>query len=86
MVAAITVANTLVNSTFDYCNSIYCGLTKGKLRKLELIQNALADVVTGANKWTCDDRNHGHFFGEGVYHAITTMTLYLPISLTFSLL
>ena len=50
--AAIIIVNALVSSKLDYCNSLYCSVAKGKLRKLQLVQNALARVVTGASKWT----------------------------------
>jgi hypothetical protein len=45
---ASTVATALVHSKLDYCNSLYLGLPKVELHRLQHIQNALARVV--ANK------------------------------------
>ena len=41
-----------VSSRLDYCNSLYCGLVKGNIRKLQLIQHALSRMVTGTSEWT----------------------------------
>ena len=49
--AAITIANALVSSKLNNCNSLYCSAAK-EAKKLQLVQNALACVVTGASKWT----------------------------------
>jgi len=43
---AKTVACALVNSRFDYCNSVLHGTTESNIAKLQRAQNALARVVT----------------------------------------
>ena len=45
---AANIATALVQSKLDYCNSLYIGLPKTELNRLQNIQNALARVV--ANK------------------------------------
>ena len=50
---AANIATALVQSKLDYCNSLYIGLPKSQLNRLQNIQNALARVV--ANK-----RRHEH--------------------------
>jgi hypothetical protein len=42
---ASTIATALVHSKLDYCNSLYLGLPKTELGRLQLIQNALGRVV-----------------------------------------
>ena len=39
------IANALVSSRLDYCNSLYYGLPDSSLHKLQRVQNALARVV-----------------------------------------
>ena len=43
--AAISVANSIVSSRLDYCNSLLCNTTERNLNKLQRIQNALARVT-----------------------------------------
>ena len=43
--SAIVLANSLVSSRLDYCNSLYYGLPDSSLYKLQRVQNALARVV-----------------------------------------
>ena len=42
-----TVTHAMVTSRLDYCNSLYAGLPLGLIRKLQLVQNAVARVLTG---------------------------------------
>ena len=43
--SAIILANSLVSSKLDYCNSLYYGLPATSLDKLQRVQNSLARVV-----------------------------------------
>ena len=44
--AAAALANSLVSSKLDYCNSLYNGISQANLKKIQRIQNTLARVVT----------------------------------------
>ena len=44
--AATALANSLVSSKLDYCNSLYSGIPQANLNKLQRIQNSLARVIT----------------------------------------
>ena len=53
--AATALANSLVSSKLDYCNSLYNGISQVNLNKIQRIQNTLARVVTNTSKfeqWT----------------------------------
>jgi len=43
--SAVILANSLVSSRLDYCNSLFFGLPKSSLHRLQLVQNSLARVV-----------------------------------------
>ena len=43
---ATALANSLVSSKLDYCNSLYSGISQTNLNKLQRIQNSLARVIT----------------------------------------
>ena len=42
------LANSLVSSKLDYCNSLYNGISQANLNKIQRIQNTLARVVTNS--------------------------------------
>ena len=44
--AAITFANAIIHSRFDYCNSLLYGLPKHSLHSLQKVQNSFARIVT----------------------------------------
>ena len=44
--AATALANSLVSSKLDYCNSLYSGISQANLNKLQRTQNSLARVIT----------------------------------------
>ena len=43
--SAVLLANSLVSSKLDYCNSLYYGLPSNSLHRLQLVQNSLARAV-----------------------------------------
>jgi hypothetical protein len=51
--ALIPLANALVASRLDYCNSLYNGMAKSNVQKLQRIQNSIARAITKTRK-------HGH--------------------------
>ena len=49
---SVLLANALVSSRLDYCNSLFLSLTDFELRRLQLIQNSLCRVVTRSSKYS----------------------------------
>ena len=49
--AATALANSLVSSKLDYCNSLYNGISQANLNKIQRIQNTLARVITNTSKF-----------------------------------
>ena len=49
--AATALANSLVSSKLDYCNSLYSGISQSNLNKLQRIQNSLARVIKNTSKY-----------------------------------
>ena len=49
--AATALANSLVSSKLDYCNSLHSGKSQANLNKLQRIQNSLARVITNTSKY-----------------------------------
>ena len=47
---SVQLANALVSSRLDYCNSLFLSLTNFELRRLQLVQNSLCRVVTCSSK------------------------------------
>ncbi len=43
--SAIILANALVTTKLDYCNSLYYGLPNSSIHRLQLVQNSLARVI-----------------------------------------
>ena len=50
--AALMAANALVRSCFDYCNSLFRGLSALYLLKLQCVQNSLARIVANTTKYS----------------------------------
>ena len=50
--ASVLVANALVSSRLDYCNSIFRSLSKFNLRKLQCNQNSAARIVSNTSRYT----------------------------------
>ena len=44
------VIHAFISSRLDYCNSLYVGLDQRSLRRLQLVQNAAARLLTGTKK------------------------------------
>ena len=49
--AAKTLVHAFVSSRLDYCNCLLYGVSDGLLKKLQVVQNLAARVVTGAGKF-----------------------------------
>ena len=49
---SVLLANTLVSSRLDYCNSLFLSLTDFELRRLQLVQNSVCRVVTRSSKFS----------------------------------
>ena len=48
---SVVLANALVSSRLDYCNSLLLSLTDFELGRLQLVQNSLCRVVTRSPKY-----------------------------------
>ena len=48
---ATALANSLVSSKLDYCNSLYSGISQANLNKLQRIQHSLTRVITNTSKY-----------------------------------
>ena len=46
------VANTLLSSHLDYCNSLFHSLSSNNITRLQNIQNCLAHFVSGASRFS----------------------------------
>lgn len=44
------VIHAFITSRLDYCNSLYLGLPQASLRRLQLVQNAAARLLTGTRR------------------------------------
>ena len=49
---SLLVANALVSSPFDYCNSLFRSLFKFNLHKLQCVQNSAARIVSNTSRYT----------------------------------
>ena len=47
---AIILANSIIHSRLNYCNSLFCGLPEISIIKLQRVQNSLARVVCKASR------------------------------------
>ena len=50
--SSVLVANALVSSRLDYCNSLFRSLVKFNLHKLQCIQNSAARIVSDTSRYT----------------------------------
>ena len=55
---ATALANSLVSSKLDYCNSLNSGISQTNLNKLQRIQNSLARVITNTSKYQHHHTSH----------------------------
>ena len=44
------VIHAFITSRLDYCNSLYLGLPQSSLKRLQLVQNAAARLLTGTRR------------------------------------
>ena len=49
MLGLATVTHALVTSRLDYCNTLYVGLPLKMVRKLQLVKNSAAKLLTGSS-------------------------------------
>ena len=49
---SVMVANALVSSCLDYCNSLFCSLASKNITSFQNIQNCLARFVSGASRFS----------------------------------
>ena len=49
---AVMVANALVSSRLDYCNSVFRSLTQREWNRLQCIQNSLARIVSNTTRFS----------------------------------
>ena len=63
MDTSVVIANALVSSRLDYCNSLFRSLSSRNTTRLQYVQNALARFVTGASKYTHITSTLGHSIG-----------------------
>ena len=47
---AVLLANSLVSAKLDFCSSLYSGISKSLIQRLQLVQNSLARVVSRNKK------------------------------------
>ena len=50
--AALMVANALLGSRLDYCNSLFRSLSALNLRKLQFVQNSFVRIVTNTTNYS----------------------------------
>ena len=60
---SVVIANALVTSRLDYCDSLFRSSSSRNATGLQYVQNALARFVTGASKYTTSHPALGHFIG-----------------------
>ena len=48
--ASVLVANTLVSSHLDYCNSLFRSLSKFNIHKLQCIQNIAGRIISNTSR------------------------------------
>ena len=49
---SVVVANALVSSRLDYCNSLFCSLSSRNITRLQNIQNCLSHFLSGASRFS----------------------------------
>ena len=49
---SVLLANALVSTRLDYCNSLFLSLTDFELRRFQLVQNSLCRVVSRSSKYS----------------------------------
>ena len=50
--AAITLANAFVHSCLNFCNSLFCGLPKYSIHRLQKVKNTVARIVSNSSRFS----------------------------------
>ena len=50
--AAITLANAFVHYRLDFCNSLFYGLPKYSIHRLQTVQNTVARIVSNSSRFS----------------------------------
>ena len=74
--SAIILANSLVSSKLDYCNSLFYGLPASSLDRLQKVQNSLARVVVPSVKRTITSRPPSKGFTGFLSNNVFTLKLH----------
>jgi hypothetical protein len=45
-----TIIHAFITTKLDYCNSLFCGISKSQLSRLQRVQNTVARILTGFKK------------------------------------
>ena len=77
--SAIVLANSLVRSKIDYCNSLLYNLPTTSLNRLQVVLNSLARVVCNVNKFQSSTKSllkdlHWLPIPQRIQHKIATLT------------
>ena len=86
--SSVLVADVLVSSRLDYCNSLFRSLSEFSLRKLQYIQNSAARNVSNTSRYTSITPvlKKLHWLPVEHHPVFKTATLNLPSSLVIVLL
>jgi len=51
--SSVILANSIIHTKLDYCNSLFSGLPNSSISRLQRVQNSLARVVCRSRKFSC---------------------------------
>ena len=58
-----TLIHAFISSRVDYCNALFTGLSKKSIKRLQLIQNAAARLLTRTKEVHTSPQSLGHYTG-----------------------